>query len=300
MGDVDYDAEPGRPKQERGDRPPAAPELRGVGGEVPFPPLPRTRAEILAIADSFKDKFPDATAPKLLRKKEPTEEEVRRDAPGRRFLHLATHGYFASPDLRSALGPAVRPAGRVSALAPGLIDPFGGSTPAGWHPELLSGIALAGANPPKHPRAADSDDGILTAMEVGLLDLTGVELTVLSACETGLGESAGGEGLLGLQRAFQAAGARSVVASLWSVDDPATQDLMEQMYEHLWKGKGVPASLASAMQKAQVELLRGERPRGVKLELGDQDQGGRLEPFYWAAFVVSGNCLPAAGAAGRP
>ena len=240
----------------------------------------------------------------MLREDKPTEAEFRRAAPGRRYLHLATHGYFADPAIPSALGRR-RPAtwrGPPSVLLPGSgrPDPFGGSTPAGWHPELLSGIALAGANPPKHPRAADSDDGILTAMEAGLLDLTGVELTVLSACETGLGESAGGEGLLGLQRAFQAAGARSVVASLWSVRDSVTRNLMERMYEHLWKGKGPPASLASVLRKAQMELLRGERPRGVKLESGDQDQGGRLEPFYWAAFVVSGDCLPDPAPARRP
>ena len=82
----------------------------------------------------------------------------------------------------------------------------------GWSPGLLSGLALAGANRGKEQMAADRasgedvDTGILTAKEIGTLNLDGVDLVVLSACETGLGQAAGGEGLLGLQRAFQSAG----------------------------------------------------------------------------------------------
>src|SRR5207249_10438972 len=103
----------------------------------------------------------------------------------------------------------------------------------GHHPGLLSGLVLAGANKP----AADGDDGVLTALEVAELDLSKVELAVLSACETGLGEVAGGEGVLGLQRAFQVAGARSTVTSLWQVDDDATRQLMERFYAGLWDRK---------------------------------------------------------------
>src|SRR4029079_7751533 len=99
------------------------------------------------------------------------------------------------------------------------------------HSGLLSGIVLAGAN---RPPEAGKDDGILTALEVAELDLRGTELVVLSACETGLGRVVGGEGLLGLQRAFQVAGARSVIASLWAVDDQATRNLMERFYQNLW------------------------------------------------------------------
>ena len=133
--------------------------------------------------------------------------------------------------LRSALAP--EPAGLRGAAGPGpqAIDPFGGRGVVGFHPGLLSGLALAGANRPPEP---GQDDGILTALEVAELDLAGVELVVLSACETGLGQSAGGEGLLGLQRAFQVAGPtpwsppsgmhdKGPVAALWDVNDLKTR-----------------------------------------------------------------------------
>ena len=136
------------------------------------------------------------------------------------------------------------------------IDPFGGRGIVGFHPGLLSGLALAGANRPLEP---GQDDGILTALEVAELDLAGVELTVLSACETGLGETgrgqaAGGEGLLGLQRAFQVAGRGAVVATLWDVDDEATRALMERFYENLWQKKKMRLE---ALREAQLWMLRG-------------------------------------------
>ena len=133
-----------------------------------------------------------------LREDEATEAEVRQQAPRHRYLHFATHGFFAPKELRSALTAASR--GKDGDAA----NLFGGRKGvAGFHPGLLSGLVLAGAN---RPAEVGKDDGILTALEVESLDLGGVELAVLSACETGLGEKAGGEGLLGLQRAFQVAG----------------------------------------------------------------------------------------------
>src|SRR5205085_9805603 len=112
------------------------------------------------------------------------------------------------------------------AAAHGLI----GSPLLGVHPGLLSGLAFAGVN-------RDRPAGLLTALEVADLDLRAAEFVVLSACETGRGKVAGGEGVLGLQRAFQVAGARTVVASLWSVDDAATQRLMTRYYDNLWEKK---------------------------------------------------------------
>ena len=109
---------------------------------------------------------------------------------------------------------------------------------------------------------------------------------MLSACETGLGEVAGGEGILGLQRAFQTAGAKSVVATLWQVRDDAARSLMIDFYDNLWRKK---MSKAEALRQAQLTMLR----EGVKRGLGSDDQPAdakrRLPPYYWAGFVLSGD-----------
>ncbi len=131
------------------------------------------------------------------------------------------------------------------------------------------------------------------------LDLSGVELTVLSACQTALGATAGGrqaggEGLLGLQRAFQVAGARGVVATLWDVDDEATRALMERFYANFWQKK---LMRLEALREAQLWMLRAgwrrepAQPRSVesvppKAPAGQPDH---VPPDYWAAFVLSGD-----------
>jgi CHAT domain-containing protein len=107
----------------------------------------------------------------------------------------------------------------------------------------------------------------------------------LSACETGLGQTAGGEGLLGLQRAFQVAGARTVVASLWKVDDRATRDLMERFYDNLWDRE---MGKLAALREAQLWMLNERGRRGLDLP-DDGTAPQRLPPFYWAAFVLSGD-----------
>src|SRR5262249_19256307 len=154
------------------------------------------------------------------------------------------------------------------------------------HPLLLSGLVLAGAN---RPPEIGKDDGILTALEVAELDLGQVELAVLSACETGLGQVAGGEGVLGLQRAFQVAGARRTVTSLWPVEDRATRELMERFYAGLWDRKQ-PLSKLAALRQAQLWLLREGPARGLGL-VGAAPAAGprRAPPFYWAAFVLAGD-----------
>ena len=250
---------------------------------APLPTLPATGDEIRDRATLFKQALP-TPRPHELRRRPGHRGGVAPAGLAHRYLHLATHGYFAPRKLRSALAP--EPAGPRGAGAGAAGDDlFGGRGVVGFHPGLLSGLALAGANRPPEP---GQDDGILTALEVAELDLSGVELAVLSACETGLGEVAGGEGLLGLQRAFQVAGARGVVASLWKVDDEPTRALMARFYENLW---GKQMGKLEALREAQLWMLRGGRARAVMLIEEGQPAGrsDRVLPFYWAAFVLSGD-----------
>src|SRR5206468_2439199 len=138
---------------------------------------------------------------------------------------------------------------------------------AGENPLLLSGLALAGAN---HRASAgpDEEDGILTAEEIASLDLSSIEWAVLSACNTASGDIRVGEGVLGLQRAFQIAGAHTLVMSLWPVDDKATRHWMEHLYDdHLRRGLDTAEAVRSAMQS----VLADRRRKGLD-----------THPFYWA------------------
>jgi len=274
VGEVSYDAGGGAAVADSRSAPRA-------GTLLSWKPLDNTGTEVAAIKDRFQRRFRRAVVTEL-REDEASEAEVRKQAPRHRYLHFATHGFFAPPELRSALSAASR--GKESDVG----NLFGrGKGVAGFHPGLLSGLVLAGAN---RPAEVGKDDGILTALEVESLDLSGVELAVLSACETGLGEKAGGEGLLGLQRAFQVAGARGVVAGLWQVDDKATRDLMTRFYENLWKKK-MPK--LEALREAQLWMRKEGIGRGMidvkvpKERLAKED--GRLPPYYWAAFALSGD-----------
>jgi len=278
VGDVDYGGDPGA-VSDRGASRAAAVGTR-AGPLLPnFPRLPGTGDEIAAVGRYFKHRFRGAQADELSGDLA-TEAAVHEAASKHRFLHLATHGYFAPAELRSALGPS-DPAARAR---PGT-DFFGAGGVAGFHPGLLSGLALAGAN--VRPTPPGKDDGILTALEVAALDLSRCELAVLSACETGLGAVAGGEGLLGLQRAFQVAGTKSVVATLWNVGDEPTRALMSRFYENLWR-HGQPAH--GALREAQLYMLREGLRRGVggiRRDENDASKSDRTPPFYWAAFVLS-------------
>jgi CHAT domain-containing protein len=278
VGDVDYDA-----RGSKGDD--GMRSAARTGEKLEWTRLENTRAEIKAVRSAFRSRFPSGKVLSLEGNK-PTEEAIRKQAQRQRYLHFATHGYFAPAKVPSALSTA---RGDDSPVLSGEVT--------GFHPGLLSGLVLAGAN---RPPALDRDDGILTALEVADLDLSRTELAVLSACETGLGEAAGGEGLLGLQRAFQTAGARSVVSSLWKVPDRATQALMTRFYANLWSKK---MTRLEALRQAQLWMLREgakeEALRGVfnpKTGTGKKppekarptDEKGRALPHYWAAFVLSG------------
>ncbi|MGC3972538.1 MAG: CHAT domain-containing protein [Pirellulales bacterium] len=143
-------------------------------------------------------------------------------------------------------------------------------------------MALAGAN--REP-GNQTDDGILTSQEIAYLPLQGVDTVVLSACDTGLGDVAGGEGLLGVQRAFQVAGARTTVASYWKVDDLVTRLLMERFYRNLWE-REMPR--LDALREAQLYVL--SHPEAIRgADAPSEEPALRTSPRYWAAFGLSGD-----------
>ncbi|MFN9291842.1 MAG: CHAT domain-containing protein, partial [Planctomyces sp.] len=144
----------------------------------------------------------------------------------------------------------------------------------GFNPDLLSGLALAGANLQPGP---GRDDGILTAQEIAFLPLNGVDTVVLSACETGLGNTAGGEGLISVQRAFQISGARTTLASFWKVNDVVTQRLMVRFYRNLWEKD---MSRLDALREAQLYVLNNpDAIRGASLDPDEQSRT-RVSPLY--------------------
>jgi CHAT domain-containing protein len=273
VGAVDFDT--GLPERSAG---PVVALSRG-GKQLAFGPLPATEREIAAVRTTFAGTHAEASVEEL-HGSAATPLALLCRAPEHRYLHLATHGFFAPPAMQSAASSALveAPESLVSLLGPAGRGAIG-TTLTAWHPGLLSGLALAGANDP-------TGAGVLSALEVQSLDLRGTELVVLSACETGLGDVAGGEGVFGLQRAFQLSGARTVVASLWSVNDTVTQRLMDRFYDNLWS-KGMVR--LEALRQAQLGIL-----------FTDEDgQRERTHPSLWAGWVLSGapGDLTQAGAA---
>ncbi len=159
----------------------------------------------------------------------------------------------------------------------------------------MSGLVFAGAN-----RSGTPGRGIVTGEALIDLDLSGLQLAVLSACETGLGDVAAGEGVFGLQRAFHVAGCHNVIASLWKVPDQSTAALMAAFYRNLWDRQLSPIE---ALRHAQLELYHHpERistlAKGVRAgfnrvpSVGTEEVrptlGNKAHPKKWAAFILSG------------
>jgi CHAT domain-containing protein/tetratricopeptide (TPR) repeat protein len=203
--------------------------------------------------------------------REANERVFKNEASRYGVLHLATHGFFLGDgcDPPRAGVRGTRAVGGLTTASSTVVDAVGRENPL-----LLSGLALAGANRRASARA-DDDDGILTAEEVASLNLSGVEWAVLSACGTGLGAIKAGEGVFGLRRAFQVAGARTVIMSLWSVDDQATREWMARLYEGRFRKH---LSTAAAVHTATIAILRDRRAKRLS-----------TAPFYWAAFVAAGD-----------
>jgi CHAT domain-containing protein len=208
------------------------------------------------------------------------------------LLHIATHGFYWTET-------EAKNAANLSFL-------LGNDEKRYQEDKALtrSGLLFAGANNALkgQPLPDGVDDGILTAQEISQLDLRGLDLVVLSACETGLGEITG-DGVFGLQRGFKKAGAQSIMMSLWKVDDEATQMLMTQFYTNLTSGKSKRQSLLDAqryLREYEVEetvATNGNLTPFQKKQL--EKQGKSIEqktetrkirpysdPRYWAAFIL--------------
>jgi CHAT domain-containing protein/tetratricopeptide (TPR) repeat protein len=234
-----------------------------------FSPLKGTLEEVRELSNLWsKPATSDDAGAHVLVGRDASEATFKKEAHRYRVLHLATHGFFLEEACSSVRAGTRAVGGLTNASTTQKVV-----VPAD-NPLLLSGLALAGANR-RRTAAPDEDDGVLTAQEVASLDLAGVEWAVLSACATGIGQIKTGEGVLGLRRAFQVAGARTVIMSLWSVDDQATRQWMRALYyERLKKG----LDTADAVREASLTVLKERRAKGLS-----------THPFYWAAFVAAGD-----------
>jgi CHAT domain-containing protein len=191
--------------------------------------LPGTEKEVKDIS-TFLNKN-NITTELLLNER--ASEDALKKIESKEIIHIATHGFF---------------------------DP----RQSGRNPMVRSGLLLAGVTSRK---ANKKEDGILTAYEASNLDLKDTRLVVLSACETGLGEIKSGEGVYGLQRAFEVAGVESILMSMWKVSDQATQELMVTFYDELLKSKNVHEAFKISQLK-----IREKYP----------------ETYYWGAFKLIG------------
>ncbi len=196
---------------------------------------------------------------------EATETVFKKIAPKSELLHIATHGFFYPDPIEEEV--RIRQSTIIGDVA------FrGGSKGFGVlsfvenpRPLMRSGLVFAGANDVwRLENIPDGDDGVLTAQEVTAIDLSNTQLVVLSACETGLGDIRGSEGVYGLQRAFKMAGARYMIMSLWQVPDKETAEFMEVFYKKLLDCRNV----RSAFNETQREMRQ------------------KYDPFFWAAFVL--------------
>lgn len=205
-------------------------------------PLPGTKTEAENIAKAINGQSRNDFHAELLTGNKGTEASFKfLDGKRKRAIHIATHGFYHEDIGQSALDPLSR-----------------------------SGLYFAGADnrvlgetlPP------DLEDGILTANEVASLDFRGLDLVVLSACETGQGKITS-DGVFGLQRGFKKAGANSIIMSLWKVDDAATSLLMTEFYKKWMEG----TSKRDALEYA-------------KLMVRSYTEKGWDDSKYWAAFIL--------------
>jgi CHAT domain-containing protein/tetratricopeptide (TPR) repeat protein len=249
-----------------------------AGGLPTFVPLPAAAAEVEAVARSWRtDLSHHAT---VLIGAEATEAAFKRDVRGQAIIHLATHGVVATDTCASGairmrgvgeIGPIGAPADRKAKSTPAEAANPEAAVPSPWMPRRVW-LAFAGAS--RAGEQGNENEGLLTAEEVVTLDLTGTDWVVLSACHSGFADAWSREGVLGMRRAFELAGARSVIASQWAVEDEATSEWMQALYTARAHG-AVAAS--EAVESADRSVLAARRAAHRS-----------THPFFWAAFMATG------------
>jgi CHAT domain-containing protein/Flp pilus assembly protein TadD len=223
--------------------------------------LEGTKEEVVKIQNLLESNQIEAT---IFSQDLSTEKVLKKVAPTSNILHIATHGFFYSGQKETTL--------EESEIIKGEIDFRGSSRGFGYwkfvnnpNPLMRAGLTFSGANRVWSDNFFESEyDGVLTAEEVTSIDMSNVGLVVLSACETGLGDIRGSEGVYGLQRAFKMAGVKYLIMSLWQVPDKETVEFMEIFYTKLLDYKDV--------RKSFYETQREMRQK--------------FDPFFWAAFVL--------------
>ncbi len=230
--------------------------IDGSRGGDSWKPLKWTTVEVLANEQLLKSADFETSLKTGYAATEEAFQQIGISSNSPRILHLATHGFFypdpESVSSRKLAGSSFNePVFKMSD-----------------HPMIRSGLIMAGGNRAWEglPPLENMEDGILTAYEISQMDLSNTELVVLSACETGLGDIQGNEGVYGLQRAFKIAGARYLIMSLWQVPDFQTQELMTTFYENWLVEK---MTIREAFRAAQNEMREKH-----------------VDPFYWAGFVL--------------
>ncbi len=223
------------------------------GSEGTIPALPGTKAEAEAVTKITQAKGYKVTK---VMGKDAHELFIKAIKTSPQILHIATHGFF------------IADADKLESEKLFGVD----MEKAKQNPMLRSGLMFADAekalkNNNTSPELRSDNNGILTAYELMTLPLDNTDITILSACETGLGDVKAGEGVYGLQRAVQLAGSKSLIMSLWTVSDAATQKLMTLFYQNYT----ISNNRSEAFNKAMIQL---------KTEF--------KEPYFWGAFVLIG------------
>jgi CHAT domain-containing protein/tetratricopeptide (TPR) repeat protein len=307
FGDIDYDSEPalfsGQEQaalEEPGREIPSVPP--GVLSEIPrsppegsgttkVTPLPGTLFETEDLSSLYREVFSKNSL--LVKGKYASKASLQQLAHSARYLHIATHGYFAPEKYISPLD-----SGMMGTATPGsTMD----EKVRGLAPSLLCGLKLAGCN---LPQTGLCDEGIITGEEIRGLDLSQCELAVLSACESNVGILRTGQGIMSLQKALAIAGAGGSITSLWKVYDEPTRLFFTKFYSLLWKeGKHPAVALRESklwlrgLKGAAIESWRknpsGPLPRGEIVDGPPPETAGGdapfAAPFFWASFVYWGS-----------